>query len=85
MSALPDASREAFESAYKLIHPCPDLRRSNKGNYFEYIAEIAWTTWSASRKQVLVDVTTELEGMTCNSATARSAIKLCIETIKEMK
>nr|WP_319566272.1 hypothetical protein [uncultured Rhodoferax sp.] len=37
-----------------------------------------------SRKAERAEIIKELEGMKCNSATARSAIKLCIETIKEM-
>lgn len=85
MSALPDASRVAFEGSYRINHPCPVFLRDYKGVYFDYSTELAWATWQASRKQALEDVTAELEGMTCNNATARSAIKLCIEAIKELK
>ena len=38
----------------------------------------------ASRKAERAEIITELEGMKCNNATARSAIRACIETIKEM-
>lgn len=44
-----------------------------------------WGCWQASRKQTLNEAAAELEGMTCNNATARSAIKLCIETLKEIR
>lgn len=39
----------------------------------------------ASRKTERDEIIAELEGMTCNNATARSAIRACIETIKEIK
>lgn len=50
---LPDASRVAFEAAYRQIHPCPALSQDYKGIYFEFSTELAWKTWQASRKQAL--------------------------------
>lgn len=51
--------------------------------------EVMWANWDkawqASRKQMREDVIQELSGMSCNNATAKSAIKLCIEAIGGMK
>lgn len=40
---------------------------------------------SHAREQERANILAELEGMTCNNATARSVIKFCIEAIKELK
>lgn len=52
---------------------------------FAQLMEYGDARAARERKVALEDAAAELSGMTCNSATARSAIALCVETIKEMK
>lgn len=41
--------------------------------------------WMAGRDSLLLDCIAELDGMTTNSATARSAIRQCVDALKELK
>lgn len=78
MSAGNDASLDAFEAWWQAEG---QYGRSGGGDYEK---TFAFNAWQASRKAALSESIAELEGMKCNSATASSAVKLCIEEIKEL-
>lgn len=78
MSALPELPL--------YIHLLMNKYNIHDGDYlYKIMREYGVARAAHARKQERADIIEELEGMICNSATARSAIKLCIETIKEMK
>ncbi|WP_114969394.1 hypothetical protein [Rhodoferax ferrireducens] len=76
---LHDASRAEFEAWWQT-----DGQYSRAGGG-DYEKTFAFNAWQASRKAERDEIISELAGMTCNNATARSAVKECIATIKEMK
>lgn len=71
--------KAAFESWWDTVANTP------APSTFKNWEESCRQAWQASRKAALEEAVAELEGMKCNSATASSAIKLCIEALKELK
>jgi len=86
-----NTSRAAFEASETewCEEDCPSVKQAllerNGDTYTHGLMRVKWKVWQASRQQTLEDVIAELSGMTCNNATARSAIKACVEAIAEMK